>query len=451
MKTATIVGAGLVGSLWSVYLSKAGYKVKIFERRDDIRNAEITAGKSINLSLSDRGFKALSVVGIDEEVKSIGIPMHGRSMHDDKGNTTYQPYGQDGQAIYSTSRGGLNAKLMDIAEETGNVEIFYNEKCIDANLKEGTVKLQNSITNEVSEHKSDVVFATDGAFSAIRTKAMQRTSRFNYSQNFIEDGYRELLLPANEDGTHKIDKNVLHIWPRGRFMLIALANEDGSFTCTLFMPYEGYDNSFDKLNTREDVDQFFKTTFPDFYDLMPNVADTWGDYPLSTLAIMRSYPWKVGKGVLMGDAAHATVPFYGQGMNSGFEDCYVMWQLMQKHNEDWEVVLDEFQKLRKPDGDAVQDLSMHNYKVMSELVADPKFLLQKKLERRIQELYPDEYLPLYSMVTFSSEIRYSTAMEKGFAQDEKMRKIIEENDVEGMFENNTIDTLIHQIFKKQSV
>lgn len=451
MKTATIVGAGLVGSLWSVYLSKAGYKVKIFERRDDIRNAEITAGKSINLSLSDRGFKALSVVGIEDEIRSIGIPMHGRSMHDDKGNITYQPYGQEGQAIYSTSRGGLNAKLMDIAESTGNVEIFYNEKCIGADLKEGIVKLQNSITNKTSEYKSDVVFATDGAFSAIRTKAMQRSQRFNYSQNFIEDGYRELLLPANEDGTHKLDKNVLHIWPRGRFMLIALANDDGSFTCTLFMPYEGYDNSFDKLNTRDDVDNFFKTTFPDFYDLMPNVADTWGDYPLSSLAIMRSYPWKVGKGVLMGDAAHATVPFYGQGMNSGFEDCYVMWELMQKHNQNWEVVLDEFQKIRKPDGDAVQDLSMHNYKVMSELVADPKFLLQKRLERRIQELYPEEYLPLYSMVTFSSEIRYSTAMEKGFAQDEKMRAIIDSNDIAAMFENNTIDTLIHQLFNKESV
>lgn len=422
MKTATIVGAGLVGSLWAVYLSKAGYKVKIYERRSDIRKAEISAGKSINLALSTRGWKALDTVEVGDQIRKIAIPMTGRIMHDLEGNLTYQPYGKEGQAIYSVSRGGVNAKMMDIAEQDGNAEIFYNEKCVGADLENGIVYLENTLTGKKSEIKSDVVFATDGAFSAVRYNAMQKLDRFNYSQNYIEDGYREILLPANPDGSYPLDKNALHIWPRGRFMLIALANEDGSFTCTLFMPYEG-ENSFETLTNKESVDNFFKTTFPDFYKMMPNIADAWEDHPLSSLAIVRCYPWVHGKTALMGDAAHATVPFYGQGMNSGFEDCSVMWDLMQKHNENWPKVFDEYQKLRKPDGDGVQDLSLHNYYVMRDFVGDPQFLLQKKIEAHFSEKYPDKWMPLYSQVTFS-HIRYSEAWKTGQKQDAIMKKVM---------------------------
>lgn len=448
MKTATIVGAGLVGSLWAVYLSKAGYRVRIVERRPDIRLAEISAGKSINLALSDRGWKALDAVGVGDEVRKIAIPMTGRSMHDLEGNLTYQPYGLDGQAIYSVSRGGINARMMSIAEEVGGATISYNEQCTGADLENGIVYLKNTLTGEESEVKSDVVFATDGAFSAVRTKAMLKKDRFNFSQNYISDGYRELLLPANEDGSYKMDKNVLHIWPRGRFMLIALANEDGSFTCTLFMPYEGHEYSFDKLNSKEEVDAFFKNIFPDFYEMMPNVGEAWEDHPLSSLAIIRCHPWNYGKTVLMGDAAHATVPFYGQGMNSGFEDCTVLWDLMQKHNEDWEKVFDEFSEVRKPDGDGVQDLSLHNYYVMRDYVGDPEFLLQKKLERRITELYPDKYLPLYSMVTFS-HIRYSEAWKLGQEQDLRMKQIMKDHDVAALFEADKVDELIHSLYGKE--
>lgn len=444
MKTATVVGAGLVGSLWAVYLSKAGYKVRIFEARDDLRKADISAGKSINLALSVRGWTAFRAVGVEKEIEKIAIPMYGRIMHDLDGKLTYQPYGKEGEAIYSVSRGGINARMMDIAEKYGNAKIFYNERCIGANPEKGIVYLENTVTGKKSEEKSDVVFAADGAFSTVRYNAMQRLPRFNYSQNYIEDGYREILLPANPDGTYRMDKNALHIWPRGRFMLIALPNEDGSFTCTLFMPHDEGDNSFSKLTSREKVEDFFRKTFPDFFAMMPNIADAWEDHPLSSLAIIRCYPWTIGKIALMGDAAHATVPFYGQGMNCGFEDCSVMWQLMQKHNEDWAKVFEEYQISRKPNGDAHQELSLDNYRVMRDLVSDPGFLLQKRFERRISELYPEKYLPLYSQVSFSN-IPYAEAYRKGKEQDDFIKGIMNEHNIEKLFEEGKADDLIHTL------
>lgn len=445
MKTATIVGAGLVGSLWAVYLSKAGFKVKIFEKRPDIRTADIAAGKSINLALSERGWKAFETVGIAEEIRKIAIPMHGRTMHDAEGNLTFQPYGKEGQAIYSVSRGGINAKMMEIAEEVGNADIHCNELCRDVDLDNGIVYFENTQTKERSEVQSDLVFAADGAFSAVRYNGMQQLNRFNYEQRYIEDGYREILLPANEDGSYKLEKNTLHIWPRGRFMLIALPNEDGSFTCTLFMPFENNENSFENLKSREQVDSFFKTTFPDFHELMPDVADTWEDHPLSSLAIVRCYPWVYGKVALMGDAAHATVPFYGQGMNCGFEDCTVMWELMQEHGDDWEKIFDSYQVSRKPNGDAVQDLSLDNYHVMRDFVGDPEFLLQKRFELRISELYPEKYLPLYSQVSFS-HIPYAEAYKKGKEQDVFIKGIMAKNNISALFDSGDIDQLIHEYY-----
>lgn len=443
-KSAIIVGAGLVGSLWAVYLSKAGYKVTIYERRPDIRRAEISAGKSINLALSNRGWKALDKVGVGDEIRKIAIPMYGRIMHDLEGNLTNQPYGKEGEAIYSISRGGVNAKMMDIAEEYGGAEIHYNHECVGADTKKGIVTVRDKISGKTFDAQADVVFAADGAFSAVRYNAFQKLDRFNFSQNYIADGYREILLPANEDGSYKLDKNALHIWPRGRFMLIALANEDGSFTCTLFMPHEGGENSFEALNSKEKVQNFFATIFPDFYEMMPNIADAWEDHPLSSLAIMRSEPWHDGKFALMGDAAHATVPFYGQGMNGGFEDCTVLAELMEKHNENWDAIFEEYSKVRKPDGDALQDLSLHNYYVMRDYVADPAFLLQKKIEAKFSELYPDKWMPLYSMVTFS-DIRYSEAYQNGLRQDKIMKEVMAETPgIESKWDSEEVMTNILQ-------
>ncbi len=264
MKSPTIVGAGLVGSLWAVFLAKEGYQVNIVEMRSDLRAADISAGKSINLAFSQRGWTAVKAAGIEHEIEDIAIPMYGRTMHDLAGNLSYQPYGQDGQAIYSVSRAGINCRMMSIAEKYGNVNIRFNEKCIDVDLENGIVYLENPQTAKRSEIKADVVFGADGAFSAVRYKAMQKLDRFEYSQHYIEDGYREILLPAKPDGSYLLDKNSLHIWPRGQFMLIALPNEDGSFTCTLFMPFDHHKFAFNQLNTKAQVENFFKTVFPDF-------------------------------------------------------------------------------------------------------------------------------------------------------------------------------------------
>lgn len=440
-KKVIIVGAGLVGSLWAIYMSKAGYKVTIYERRSDIRKAEISAGKSINLALSYRGWKALRGADVDDEVKKIALPMYNRIMHDLEGNLTTQPYGKKDQAIYSVSRGLLNSIMMTMAEEKGNAEIHYNYKCYDADLENGIVYFEDALTGEKKQDQADLVFAADGAFSAIRYNAMQKLNRFNYSQNFIEDGYKELLLPANEDGSYKLDEKALHIWPRGRFMLIALPNEDGSFTCTLFMPYDNHEYAFNKLTNDTLVDAFFKNVFPDFHAIMPNLIENWHMHPLSSLAIVRCYPWTYGKTALMGDSAHATVPFYGQGMNAGFEDCTVLWELMKKHNEDWEKVFSEYQQTHKPNGDALQDLSLHNYHVMRDYVADPKFLLQKKIEARIFEKHPDKWMPLYSQVTFS-HIPYSEAIAIGKKQDKIMKEILKTPNIEEVWDSENIENKI---------
>jgi kynurenine 3-monooxygenase len=278
---------------------------------------------------------------------------------------------------------------------------------------------------------------------------MQKLDRFNFSQNYIQDGYREILLPANSDGSIKLEKNTLHIWPRGRFMLIALPNFDGSFTCTLFMPFEGHDYCFNNLTSKDKVEVFFKVVFPDFYEMMPHVADAWEEHPLSSLAIIRCYPWTNGKVALMGDAAHATVPFFGQGMNAGFEDCSVMNALMIKYKHDWPIIFKEYEKMRKPNGDAVQDLSLLNYVVMRDKVTDPEYLLMQKIERRIAELYPGEYFPMYSMVSFS-DIEYHIALNKGKAQDEMILDLIRTKNITENHNNEAIDSIIHEFFKNRS-
>ena len=439
-KKIIIVGAGLVGSLWAVYMKKAGYKVVIYERRSDIRKAEISAGKSINLALSARGWNSLNAAGIKADIEKIAIPMSGRIMHSEEGELTYQPYGKKEEAIYSVSRGHLNAIMMDLAEEKGNSTIHYNHQCLNADLKNGKITLKNLLTDEIFEDQADVVFAADGAYSAIRYNSMQKVDRFNFSQFYVEDGYKELLLPAGKDGSYQIEKNALHIWPRGRFMLIALPNEDGSFTCTLFMPYENHEHAFNDLDTDEKVDDFFKKVFPDFYDMMPNLVENWHQNPLSSMSITRCFPWTMGKFALLGDSAHATVPFYGQGMNAGFEDCFVMWELYNKCGN-WKETFQEFQKIRKPDGDALQDLSLDNYYVMRDHVADKKFLLQKKIEAKLHKNYPDKWIPLYSQVSFST-IRYSEAYKNGKKQEKIMKEIMKISNIEEIWKSNEIEDKI---------
>jgi kynurenine 3-monooxygenase len=283
--------------------------------------------------------------------------------------------------------------------------------------------LKNSETGIETQVKSDLIFACDGAFSAVRYKSMQKLDKFNYEQRFIEDGYRELLLPANKDGSYKLDKNALHIWPRGRFMLIALANENGSFTCTLFMPSKG-ENSFEALTSKEKVNTFFKETFPDFYEMMPSVGAAWGDHPLSSLAIIRCYPWTSGKVALMGDAAHATVPFYGQGMNCAFEDCIEIDACLEEFG-DWDVAMKHYEKRRKPNADAIADLALQNFIEMRDLVGDESFLHYKKIEHDLCDLHPDVFQSQYEMVSFST-IPYKEALDKGAANTKRIYDLIAE-------------------------
>lgn len=309
-KDVIIVGAGLAGSLCALYMLKRGFKVRLYERRADMRKAVLVAGRSINLALSVRGWTALEKVGVDAHVKEISIAMPKRVMHDLEGNLTDQFYGNQDQAIYSVPRGELNVLLMNLAQERG-AELFFNQKCFDVDLENPKLIFENTIDGKISNVSCDLIIGADGAFSAIRTKMMKQ-DRFQYSQYYIEHGYKELLIPANADGSHKIEKNALHIWPRGNFMLIALPNLDGSYTCTLFSPFEGKD-SFKELKTPQDITKFFNSVFKDFTPLIPDLVEQFLHNPTASLGIFKCFPWNVKDFcVLIGDSAHATVPFYGQ-------------------------------------------------------------------------------------------------------------------------------------------
>ncbi|WP_018476528.1 FAD-dependent oxidoreductase [Pontibacter roseus] len=421
-KNITIMGAGLVGSLLSLYLAKHGHKVDLYERRPDMRKVLLDGGRSINLALSDRGFKALRGIGIEEEVRKVAIPMHGRMMHDEQGNLTFQPYGKEGQSIYSVSRAGLNAALMDISEPNPDITYHFNRQLLDLDLREGTATLRNHETNQVEELHTELLFGADGAFSMVRN-AMQKTERYNYSQSYLEYGYKELTIPAAEGGGWLLEKHALHIWPRGNYMMIALPNLDGSFTCTLFFPYEG-PLSFESIQTDDDLLNFFLQAFPDAVPLMPDLAQDYFSNPIGSLVTVKCFPWSYqDKALLIGDACHAVVPFYGQGMNAGFEDITVLDQMLESFNGDWEQLFKRFERRRKPDADAIADLAVMNFIEMRDKVADPRFLLRKKIEARINQQYPDKWIPLYSMVTFT-DFPYSYALETGRLQDQIMKKVM---------------------------
>jgi kynurenine 3-monooxygenase len=429
-----IIGAGLVGSLYSIYMARKGYKVVMYERRADMRSFNSNAGRSINLALSDRGFKGLKGVGIDDEIRKIGIPMKGRVMHDIEGNLTFQPYGKEGQSIYSVSRKDLNCKLMDLAEKEG-VKIYFEHKCTSVNLDHAQASFQH-LDNTV-QIEGDLLVGTDGAYSEVRD-AMQKTAWFNYSQYYIDYAYKELSIPSNADGTHKLEKNALHIWPRKDFMLIALPNIDGSFTCTLFFPKSG-ELSFESLNSSEKAEDFFKTYFFDAFNLMPNFKDEFLLNPAAGMVIVKCYPWTwKDKAMLIGDAAHAIVPFYGQGMNCGFEDCSIFSELHDLNSNDWSALLKDYENSRKENADAIAELALRNFIEMRDKVADPIFLLQKKIEAKFSNSYPQFWTPLYSMVTFS-DIPYSDALKMGEKQESIMQTIMQKQDIAEIWDSEEVE------------
>jgi kynurenine 3-monooxygenase len=438
-KKITLIGAGLVGSLLAVYLTKRGYEVNIYERRPDMRKNRISAGRSINLALSDRGWKGLDGAGIGDEIRKVAIPMNGRMIHNLDGSLNFQAYGKEGQAIYSVSRGGLNCVMMDLAEKHG-AKIFFEERCTHIDLPNATAIFQNASTLKNTSSASDLIIGTDGAFSAVRL-ALQLTDRFEYSQHYLEHGYKELTIDADPDKGFRLEKNALHIWPRGGYMLIALPNPDGSFTCTLFFPFKG-DPSFESLASKKEVADFFGKVFPDAAALMPTLADDFYNNPTGSLVTVKCFPWSYSNTVmLIGDAAHAIVPFYGQGMNCGFEDCTVLNALLDKHADDWSRVIPHFENERKKAADGIAELAVQNFIEMRDLVGDKNFLLRKKIEAAFYTKHPDKWMPLYSMVTFS-DLPYHIARDTGRKQDLIMDEVMKMDHIGEVWDTPEVESFI---------
>ena len=423
-RQVTILGAGLVGSLLAIILRKRGYEVSLYERRPDMRNALISAGKSINLATSARGWKALELAGLKTEMEVLAIPMYGRYLHQADGNTAFQPYSKNNEAIYSVSRGELNKKLMTLAEKHG-VKLFFEHRCTHVDVANNTVHFElKDRTHKIVQ--ADLLFGADGAFSALRD-SYTRLPRVNCDQMYLEYGYKELCILLGRNGEWLMEKNALHIWPRGNYMLIALPNTDGTFTCTLFMPFEG-EVSFEKLKTKEEVTTFFDKQFADAKALMPGLLGDFFTNPTSALITTHISMWhNGGMSALIGDAAHAIVPFYGQGMNAGFEDCTVLSGLMDKYGENWETILDAYAAKRKPNGDAVAQLALMNFIEMRDKVADPRFLERKKIEKELGKRYPDQFVSVYEMVSFS-HTPYNTAIQCIQAQDKLLQHIMDDGD-----------------------
>ena len=436
-----VVGSGLVGTLLAIYLRRAGHTVHVYDRSPDIRTVEFS-GRSINLVMSDRGWKALKDVGLDEEIRKIGIPVDKRAIHLQDGKLNYQYYGKEREAIFSLSRGVLNRKMVDLAEAEG-VEFFFERKIWDINLTSATLYEGETEQGAWTELKYEKVFGADGAFSRIRHR-MQRQSMFDYSQEFMEIGYKVLLIPANTDGSHKMDNNSLHIWPRGNFMLMALANLDGSFTCTLFMPFKG-ENSFESLKDETTLVDFFAKYFPDTKEVIPDLVRDFFKNPTSYLAIMKCFPWTFeDKVALIGDSAHAIVPFYGHGMNAGFEDITILNEMMQQYGDDWNQIFKAYEVSRKPNADAIAELSRRNFVEMSAKTADEKFLLQKKIEKWFSDKHPEKWMPLYSRVTFSLQ-PYSEALAIGDFQNEIMQEILAMENIKENWNSELVENKILEL------
>ncbi|MFQ3239447.1 MAG: kynurenine 3-monooxygenase [Olleya marilimosa] len=422
-----IIGAGLCGSLLALRLGQRGYNVNVYEMRPDLRKTDISAGRSINLAFSDRGNKAMKLVGIEKQVEALCIPMNGRMIHDKEGNTFLSNYsGRDHEYINSISRGGLNALLLDEAEKHKNVTIHFNKKCKSVDFENTTALFEDYITKDKFIEDADCIIATDGAGSALRKSYyLERKFLFSFSQNYLTHGYKELSILPTKTGDYKTYKNALHIWPRGDFMVIALPNLDGSFTVTLFLSYDQGEYNFNNLTTPEIVTEFFQKEFPDALALMPNLVEDFFENPTAPLGTVKCSPWHYkGNTLLMGDSAHAIVPFYGQGMNASFEDVVEFDAVLDKFEGNWDTVFSEYEKTRKKDTDAIADLAIDNFHEMKDHVGQAIFQEKRKIEQALEKEFPNEYSSKYSLVTFNEHIGYREAMLRGRAQDKAILNML---------------------------
>jgi kynurenine 3-monooxygenase len=407
----TLAGAGLVGSLMAMFLARRGFQVDVLERRPDMRLETVEAGRSINLAISARGLHALRQVGLEDEARRHAIPMRGRMIHTLSGELTLQPYGKDdSQHINSISRAWLNQYLMTHAEGTGKVRIRFKQRIQHVDFETGTLSVLDEPSGASREERATVLLGADGSGSAVR-QALMRLPGNTSTQEMLSHGYKELTIPPGPGGAFQMEKHALHIWPRGTFMLIALPNEDGSFTCTLFLPFEG-PVSFASLDSPSKLTAFFQEQFPDAVPLIPELTHGFFHNPTGSMVTVKSAPWHVdGRVLVLGDAAHAIVPFFGQGMNCGFEDCVVLDGLLARHSR-WEEAFAEFFRLRKPNADAIADMAVENFIEMRDSTASPRFLLEKQVEKVLLNAFPGQFLSRYTLVSFS-RVPYRLAYEVG--------------------------------------
>ncbi len=450
-RTATVVGAGLAGSLAAIFLARRGYAVTLLEKRPDMRLEPVPAGRSINLALANRGMRALAAVGLEQTVGQLLVTMRGRMVHERDGETVLQPYGQrPWEVIYSISRPRLNAVLLDEAEAAG-VDLRFRHPCTRVNLDAEALWFRDESAGGDLVLPLERCVAADGAGSVLREALMERPG-YRCTVDWLEHSYKELCIPADADGGYRLDPNALHIWPRGGFMLIALPNLDGSFTVTLFLPNTG-DPGFDTLDSPGRVRDFFESSFPDAAALIPDLGEAFFDNPTGALGTVRSAPWHLGDRLcLLGDAAHAVVPFHGQGMNAAFEDCLALDACLEETDGDWVAAFEQFFTRRKPNADAIADMAIENYTEMRASVIDPRFLLRKQLAFEMERRQPERFVPRYAMVMFRDDIGYAEARSRGDVQLGIMEAAMEgkttmdEIDLDAV-EREVIETLppIHQI------
>lgn len=437
-----IVGAGLCGSLLAIKMAQRGYSVTVYEKRSDLRLGVQDAGRSINLALSDRGLLALESAGLKKIILDKSIPMRGRMVHplgDEPFLSRYS--GRDGEYINSVSRPGLNTMLLEEAGKFPNIEMHFNASVNHVDLNEARVEFVDE-HGQTGTNTADIVIGTDGAGSAVRRSYVNHTAslRFDFSQKFLGHGYKELSILPTSEGGWQLEKEALHIWPRGEFMIIALPNLDGSFTLTMFHPY-GTELGFDQLQTWPKVRDFFHQYYRTLLPYVPHLQEEFFANPVGNLGTVKCYPWQAhGKTLIMGDSAHAIVPFYGQGMNASLEDVRIFDELIEKHGPKWEQVFTDFQELRKPNADAIADLAIDNFYEMRDKVKDLPFMRKRQMEMRLEQQYPD-YYSKYSLVTFRPEMPYKQAMDLGRAQDEVLLEMCQNDDFEDVPLQNYHDRL----------